>query len=194
MASKPTKTPDPTSLSEPAGPIGRKIEPAIGPGSLRPGAGKIVQRSGNPLYCGAIVGRAFGYMTHPNAKDPKRESTRFAGSFMGITHNGTIKHTQEAYLPSAIERTIKSALDLQEGTGLKSPVSFSIEVWCDPDPRESSSMGFRYTCYDRSPQAENDPLLALAVQSGLIEAPQRALPPAPERPENVDPETGEITS
>jgi hypothetical protein len=179
--------------TDPVGPKGRRIDTNLGPGSLYPGAGRMVQRSGQPLYVGAMTGRAFGYTQHPNSKDPAKTSTRFAGQFIGIKHDGAILNTNEAYLPGAIERTIKAALDLQEGTGMKSPVPFAVEIWCEPDNRASSSMGFRYGCYDRVEQSPTDPLLMLAYESGLIERPtaQIAAPPNDDG-DPVDPETGEI--
>jgi hypothetical protein len=157
---------------------------------LNPGAGKIVQRTQVPLYCGAIFGRCFGYTEHPNKIDANKTSIRFAGQFVGIKADGSTSNTVEAYLPSTVERGLKAALDVQKGTAMSAPVEFSVEVWCEPDPRPQSILGFRYASYDRKPQVENDPLFALGVASGLIEDTRKQLtgPSAGD----VDPETGEV--
>ena len=174
----------------PVGPQGRKIDNNLGPGLLYPGVGRLVQRAGEPIYCGAMMGRCFGYTEHPNSKDPTKTSRRFAGQFIGITHDGRTINTGEAYLPGAIDRTIKAALDISRGH-LPDPIEFAVEVWCEPDDRQSSTMGFRYACYDRKKQDASNPLLALAYESGLMDRPQGQLA-APAREEGVDPETGEV--
>lgn len=176
----------------PATPTGRKLDSSFGPGTLKPGAGKLVQRTQTPAYCGAIFGRAFGYTEHPNAKDPTRTSTRFAGQFIGIRADGTMLNSAEAYLPSSIQNAIRAALDVQRGTSGSGAIEFSVEVWCEPDEegRQATPLGYRYVTYDRKPQVENDPLMALGIASGLIEPSQCQL--APPTPDDVDPETGEV--
>lgn len=180
--------PEPGTVRE--GPVGRRIDTNLGPGLLYPGVGKMVQRSGKPLYVGAMVGRCFGYTEHPNAKDPTKTSRRFAGQFTGIKADGGILNTNEAYLPGAIDRAIKAALDLQAGH-MAAPIEFAVEIWCEPDDRASSSMGFRYGCYDRVKEKPNDPLLMLAYEAGLIDRPQGQIT-APVTEAGVDPETGEV--
>lgn len=173
-----------------AAPQGRRIDTNLGPGLLNPGVGRKVQRSGEPIYCGAMIGRCFGYTEHPNSKDPTKTSRRFAGQFIGICADGHTINTGEAYLPGAIDRTIKAALDISKGH-LPDPVEFAVEVWCEPDDRTSSTMGFRYACFDRKKEDAVNPLLALAFESGLMERPQGQLA-APPPAENVDPETGVV--
>jgi hypothetical protein len=139
-----------------------------------------------------MLGRAFGLTEHPNRKDPKRVSFRFAGQFIGIKYDGRTINTTEAYLPSAIERTVKAALDLQRNTGMASPIEFACEVWCEPDEEgKETPLGYRYVCYDRRPQRDNDPLLALAYETGMIDRPQGRMTDQTVR-DNVDPETGEM--
>ncbi len=180
---------------------GREIVTNVGPGTLRPGVGKLVQRSGKRLYCGAMTGLAFGYTAHPNAKDPKKTSIRFAGQFLAITADQKVLRCNELYVPSAIERTIKSALDIQEGTSLKSPVRFGVEIWCEPDQEggRETSLGYHYGCYDVTPEGGDDPLLSLAFDTGLIErpapalaAPGHAAPHSDQGDGKIDPETGEV--
>lgn len=180
--------------TQPAGPIGRRIDTNLGPGILNPGVGRRVQRSGQPIYVGAMVGRCFGYTEHPNSKDPTKLSRRFAGQFTGIKADGGVLNTNEAYLPGAIDRTIKAALDLYKGM-VPNPVEFAVEIWCEPDDRESSTMGFRYGCYDRVKEKPNDPLLMLAYEAGLIDRPATGLTDQRARPEvDHDEETGEVAS
>lgn len=197
---QPTRTAPPAPLqpdTDPAAPRGRRIETNMGQGLLRPGAYKDVRRTGTPAYCGAMMGRAFGYMTHPNNRDATRTSIRFAGEFLSVLYSGEIRRTTEAYLPSSIERSLKAALDLQQNSGMASPIEFGVEVWCEPDPRETSTMGFRYACYDRRPETPNDPLMAIAYETGMISRPAIAGPrqaaDGAESDGNIDPETGEVS-
>ena len=167
--------------------VGQRIDTQLGAGTLFPGVGKLVQRSGEPRYCGAIVGQAFGYSESPNTRDPSRVSRRFAGDFLGIRQDGSILHTAEAYLPSSVERAVKAALDLRSG-----PISLAVDVWCEPDEQgRQTPLGYRYVCYDRKPRAEADPLMSLAYASGLLERPAPALP-SPDEAVDYDPESGEI--
>lgn len=185
------KKPSDDNTRAPAAPKGERVARAFGPGTLYPGVGRLVQRTAQPIYCGAIFGRAFGYTEHQNARDPKRTSRRFAGQFVAVKHDGAMDKATECYLPSVIESTVRAALDVQRGTQLAAPIEFSVEVWCEP--AEGSPLGYGYACYDRKPQVENDPLLALGYASGLLERPaltdQRTT--ANDRSE-VDPETGEV--
>lgn len=184
---------NPAPPKPPEGPIGRKLENAFGPGTLNPGVGKRVQRSGHPEYCGAIFGRAFGYTTHPNAKDATKLSYRFAGQFIGIDWQGVTKNTAEVYLPSSLQNTIKAALDVARGTSASGAVEFSCEVWCEPDERESSQLGFRYAVYDRMPTTASDPMLALGYASGLLERPASSVLAVASQVGTVNPETGEVS-
>lgn len=186
-ASDDRKAPPPS----PNQPIGRKLENAFGPGTLNPGVGKRVQRSGHPEYCGAIFGRAFGYMSHPNAKDATKLSYRFAGQFIGIDHLGVTKNTAEVYLPSSLQNSVKAGLDARGTSG--GAIDFSAEIWCEPDERESSQLGFRYAVYDRMPATAADPMLALGYASGLLERPASAAIANASQEGAVDPETGEVS-
>jgi hypothetical protein len=174
-------------------PQGRKLAGNIGPGMLRPGAGKQVQRSQQPLLCGTMTGRAFDATDHANSRDANRTSTRFAGEIMAIGHDGQIARGMEWYLPPTVARAVKAALRVNQGH----PVPFSIEVWCEPDAegRPASPLGYSYVSYDRVPTRDNDPLMLLAYEAGILDRPQAALP-APEASlregEELDPETGEI--
>lgn len=179
-------------------PIGRKLIGNIGPGTLRPGAGKEVQRTQVPLRCGTMTGQCFGVTEHPNTRDAKRMSLRFAGRILAVRHDGEILEGAEWYLPPTLGRAIKAALSIRgEGQG---PVPFSVEIWCEPDEagRPASPLGYAYTTYDRTPQSGADPVLMLAIEAGIIEAPTQAIEgpaPAPSLRdgEEIDPETGEIT-
>lgn len=173
------------------GPKGRKISGNIGPGTLYPGAGKIVQRTQTPLACGMMTGHAFDVAEHPNSKDPSRVSSRFVGEVMAVTHKGEILRGMEWYLPPTPTRAIKAALRMSEGH----PVPFAFEIWCEPDEpgRPASPLGYSYVSYDRVPARDNDPLMALAYEAGILERPAGPALAAPETlPDDVDPETGEI--
>ena len=70
-------------------------------------------------------------------------------------------------------------------------------MWCEPDAegRPPSPLGYSYVSYDRTRQRENDPLLALAYEAGILERPSLALPePDARSGEAIDPETGEVMS
>jgi hypothetical protein len=182
----------PRAIGPAEAPRGRRLSGNLGPGTLNPGAGKRVQRTGEPLYCGTITGRIFGVTEHPNTRDPKRISRRFAGQFILVRHDGSVVQGAECYLTGTVERAVKAALDLRDGHG--EPVPVSIEVWCEPDEegRNPSPLGYSYVSYDRTSQRANDPLLALAYESGILERPAQGALPSPELPDDVDPETGEI--
>jgi hypothetical protein len=177
--------------SPPAGPRGRKLVGNIGPGTLRPGAGKQVQRTQEPLFCGTMLGRAFDVSEHPNTKDAKRISLRFAGEVIATDYRGKVMRGAEWYMPTTPGRAIKAALKVSGGL----PVPFALEIWCEPDEagRPASPLGYSYVSYDRIPARDNDPLMALAYETGILERPSTALPaPVEDLPDDVDPETGEI--
>lgn len=182
-------------LRQSAGPVGDRLIGNLGPGTLRPGAGKLVQRSGEPLYCGSIAGVAVGYLRHPNSKDKNRESTRFQADVIGTTYDGKIVTAAECYLPGTTERALAAALDQKAG-----PVQFAFEIWCEPDPegRPASPLGYSYVAYNRRQRGDTDPVLALAYAAGILERPAPQLPPPDGEPEEaaqyVDPETGEVTA
>ena len=187
------KHPQPQVTNQPA-PVGQRLESNLGPGTLYPGVGKIVQRTGLPQRAGTITALVFGYEQHPNSKNPGRMSVRFAGQFMLVDHGGRVITGAECYLPPSLTRAVRAALDMRGSGG--QPVPVSVEVWCEPDPegRPASPVGYQWITYDRAPRGEDDPLLMLAYASGVIERPAVALPaPGPDLPEDVDPETGEIT-
>ena len=177
-------------------PKGDRLAGYAGPGTLRPGVGQLVQRSGQPQYCGAMAGIAMAVTKSPNPRDPSRTSTRFIGDCLAIPHNGQVLQVGEFFLPGTVTRQIEASLALS-GAG----VPFSVEIWCEPDPegRPRSPLGYSYVTYNRRARTPNDPVLALAYESGLIEQPAGdggALLPgmngAEEHPDDVDPETGEI--
>lgn len=176
------------------GPKGRRLAGNLGPGTLFPGVGRLVQRTGQPQFCGTMTGRVFGFTEHPNTKDAKRISTRFAGQFMLTDHKGEVLQGVECYLPSTLERGLKAAVKLR-GDGAGEPVPFAGELWCMPDEegRPASPLGYSYVFYDRAPQGDNNPLLALAYAAGILERPVPALgAPSEPVPDDVDPETGEV--
>jgi len=196
-----TTTP-PTHLqgraSADAGPTGRRLSGNLGPGMLHPGAGKLVQRSGKPVRCGTLTGMVLGKLAHPNAKDPTRESVRFLGQFIAVKSDGTVLQGAECYLTGTVQRAVAAAVDMGQV-----PVPLSIEVWCEPDEdgRAASPLGYSYSSYDRMPLRAADPLLALAMETGVIERPagldmlaggQAQIARAEAEGETVDVETGEI--
>lgn len=172
---------------------GRRLDTNLGPGTLKRLAGNEARRTDRPVYCGAIAGRCFGYVEHPNSKNASVTSVRFVGEFIGIKSDGTVLNTAEVYLPGSLTRTVKAALDIAKGH-IPDPVPFSVEIWAEPDTRETSTIGFRYVCYDVAPQRGEAPLLSLAYESGLIERPSAALTDQRIKDDggDVDPETGEI--
>jgi hypothetical protein len=203
MSTTKVKSADPkTPESAPPAPVkgapkGRRLTGNLGPGRLYPGAGRLVQQTQQPVRCGTISGEVFGYVEHPNSRDAKRISTRFAGRFVATTADGKLIQSYETYLPGNIERALKAALDLQRGTGNSKPIPLAIEVHCEPDEpgRPASPLGYAYVTYDRSAQPAGDPLLELAYQDGVIERPKETpqlLTTASAGIEHYDPETGEV--
>ena len=186
--------PGPTVRAVPAdakAPQGRKLAGNIGPGTLRPGVGKQVQRTGQPLPCGMMTGQAFDCVEHPNSRDATRQSMRFVGECIAIDHTGKMLRGAEWYFPPTVGRAVKAALRVNGGH----PVPFAIEVWCEPDAegRPPSPLGYSYVAYDRIPARDNDPILALAYEAGILERPAREALPVPDAVgEEIDPETGEI--
>jgi len=185
---------------EGGGPIGRRLAGNLGPGILFPGVGKMVQRTQQPYYCGVITGLVFGYVEHPNSKDPKRTSTRFAGQFLLVNWRGQVIQGYECYLPGTVERAVKAALKIRGDAGGE-PIKVSIEVWCEPDDpsRSGSPLGYSYITYDRAAQRDADPLLAMAYETGILDRPvgsevgrQAMLTAATAGAGAYDPETGEV--
>jgi hypothetical protein len=178
-------------------PQGTKITGNLGCATLYPGAGKLVQKTSEPIYCGTMSGVVYGFVKHPNSKDQNRESTRFSGNFALVTHLGRLIEGHECYLPGSIARPIEAALKLRGNDG-GSPIPLSIEVWCEPDEagRPASPLGYSYVCYDRQKKKANDPVLELMYESGILERPEAA--PAqiegPATPDEgtYDPETVEV--
>jgi hypothetical protein len=187
-----SETKNGASGAPPRTPTGDKLAGFLGPGLLYPGVGKLVQRSGQRIYCGQMFGAAFGAIEHPNSKDAKRTSTRFQGDFYAVDHNDAVTRGAECYLPSKIERACSAALKRNQGD----PVSFAVEVWCEPDAegQAGSPLGYSYGVYDRRKKAENDPVLELAYAAGILVRPsaQLAAPEPEPAGEIIDPETGEI--
>jgi hypothetical protein len=182
------------------GPRGSRIDGYAGPGRLRPGIGRIVQRSATPQYCGTMTGVAHAVTKHPNSIDATKTSTRFTGDCIAVQYDGAVTQVGEFYLPSTLERIVEAAIGVGGGG-----VEFSVEVWCEPDDRPKNTMGFRYIAYNRRPRPADDAVLRLAYATGMLEPPppQAALP-SPEATQiaeelgddadaSVDPETGEVT-
>lgn len=111
---------------------------------LRPGAGLIVQQTGQPQYCGSVVFRIVGYDETPHNIDPTKISRRFAGEFLGITHEGKEIGAVSGYLPYPIDGAIKRVIDRGR------IAEFAGDVWCEP--REGAPLGYRFTIYDRRPR------------------------------------------
>lgn len=181
------KAAGPTAANASAAPLGRKLVGNLGPGTLFPGVGKLVQRSGEPQRCGTMAGRAFDVTEAPNSRDPSRVSTRFVGEVVAVDHNGTVQRGGEWYLPPTATRGLKA--QLRHG----GPVLFAFEIWCCPDEdgRPASPLGYSYVTYDRAPASDNDPVLALAYAAGILERPMLTIE-AEEGAEDYDPETGEV--
>ena len=176
----------PTSSGNPtAAPIGRRLAANLSPAMLRPGAGREVQRTGEPVFCGRIWGRVFACSEHPNARDKTRVSRRFAGSFGFTNAKGEQSQATECYLPGTLERGLKAALDISH-----QPVSFAVEIWCEPDaPERASPLGYSYGVYNRLTRDEEVDEVAYAA--GILPRPEP--PPALIGRETVDAETGEVT-
>src|SRR6516165_9942251 len=82
-----------------AAPIGRRLAANLSPAMLRPGAGREVQRTGEPVFCGRVWGRVFGYTEHPTARDKTGISRRFAGSVPFSNAKGEQSQATECYPP-----------------------------------------------------------------------------------------------
>jgi hypothetical protein len=180
----------PRAVAPAAAPQGRKLAGNVGPGTLYPGAGKLVQRTGTPLRCGTIAGTASDFTEAPNTRDPSRMSTRFVGEAIVVDYAGTVMRAAEWYLPPTATRGLKAQLKHSAGS-----VMFAFEIWCEPDMegRPPSPLGYAYVSYDRQPARDNDPLMALAYEAGILERPASALSaPDADPTEEFDPETGEI--
>lgn len=174
---------------------GTRVETNLGVGLLRPGVGRLVQRGGGSQKCGTMVGQCYGYVEHPNRKDPKRMSYRFAGDFFLVTHDGQTLRGSECYLPSSIERSAKAVLDLagKENSQIAPVFPFAVDVWCEE--ADGTPLNYRYVAMDIRPRDEsNDTTLQLAYASGAIERPLPALAndEVPAVGSDVDPETGEV--
>lgn len=166
-----------------ADPKGTRIDGYFGPGLLRPGVGKLVQRSGEPQFCGSMTWRVVAYDEGPHKIDPNKISRRYTGEFLGITFEGKKIFASEGYLPSSIDRAAKAMIDRGEIVG------FAGDLWCEP--AEATPLGYAFRPYDRSPRGAADPLMQLAIAAGIVEQP--ALPaPALRGREEIDPETGEV--
>jgi hypothetical protein len=177
---------------------------------LRPNVGKMVQRTGQPHYCGLMSGRILGYEEHPNSIDPMRLSTCFTGEFLLFDAAGKMISGNMCYLPATIERSLKAyrIADKEAYRPAKGAQpnqtyhkvrfdeipSFAVEVWCEPDEdgRPKSPLGYAYVTYNRVPAAANNPVLILAQAAGFIEGPTPQSLPAPESTGIYNPETGEI--
>jgi hypothetical protein len=159
---------------------------------LFPGAGKIVQRTDKSIYCGTMTGRAFDATEHPSKMDAAKLSVRFAGEVLAVTHDGEMLRGAEWYLPGTVARGVRAALRVSQGQS----VAFSVEIWCEPDDpaRAKSALGYSYAAYDRIPTRQDDPLMTLAYEAGILERPAPALTHEGTEPdaETIDPETGEV--
>jgi len=184
------------AMAQKGGPKGDRLAGYAGPGTLRPGVGQLVQRSGQPQYCGAMAGIAMAVIKSPNPRDPSRTSTRFIGDCMAIRQNGQVLTVGEFFLPGTPTRIIEASL-AHSGEG----VPFCFDIWCEPDPegRPRSPLGYSFVTYNRRARAPNDPVLALAYESGLIEPPAGdggtlllGANGARAHPDDVDPATGEV--
>lgn len=184
------------ALARQGGPKGERLAGYAGPGTLCPGVGKKVQRTGQPQYCGAMAGIAMAVTKSPNPRDPSRMSTRFVGDCIAITYDGQTLQVTEFFLPGTATRALEAALGLS-GEGVR----FSFEIWCEPDGegRPPSPLGYSYVTYNRRTRPANDPVLALAYETGLIEPPAGdgdtlllAANEAQVNADDVDPETGEV--
>jgi hypothetical protein len=108
-------------------------------------------------------------------------------------HAGTVINGHECYFPGTVERALRAALGLNPHG---EPIPVAIEVWCEPDAagRPPSPLGYSYVTYDRAAVRDNDPLLSLAYEAGILERPSLAIAaPESDADETIDPETGEIT-
>lgn len=169
----------------PTDPKGVRIDGYFGPGLLRPGVGKLVQRSGEPQFCGSLAWNVTGYEEGPHKIDASKISRRYTGEFWGRTYEGKEIRATEGYLPSSVDRATKALIDRGQIVG------FAGDLWCEP--AEKTPLGYAFRPYDRTPRGAADPLMALAVAAGLIEPPALpAIQAAPTGREEVDPETGEV--
>lgn len=182
-------------------PQGTKLEGPGGPGHLYPGAGIASRKSGEPIFCGEIAGLVYGYVDHPNQRDPSKTSTRFQGDFLfKSAKDGSVTMRKECYLPGVVGNALRAALSLQQNTLNAGAIKVAIEVWAEPDeftrPTRPTATGYVYACYDRQPTAaQASPLLMLAAEAGFVDMPALAAPQlAGPSGEYVDPETGEVTA
>jgi hypothetical protein len=184
------------ATAQKGGPKGDRLAGYAGPGTLRPGVGKLVQRTGQPQYCGAMAGLALAVEKSPNPRDPSRTSTRFIGDFIAIGYDGQVQQVAAVFLPSTLSRMLEAGI-AHSGVG----VQFSVEFWCEPDPKDRppSPLGYSYVAYNRRERAANDPVLALAAATGLIEPSAGdagtlllGANEAQAHGDDVDPETGEV--
>ena len=97
-------------MAQKGGPKGDRLAGYAGPGTLRPGVGQLVQRSGQPQHCGAMAGIAMAATKSPNRRDPSRTSTRFIGDCIAILHNGQVLQVGEFFLPGTLTRIIEASL------------------------------------------------------------------------------------
>src|SRR6516162_6759565 len=94
-------------MAQKGGPKGDRLAGYAGPNTLRPGVGQLVQRSGQPQYCGAMAGIAMAVSKSPSPRDPSRTSTRFIGDCLAIPHNGQMLQVGEFFHPPRLTRMIE---------------------------------------------------------------------------------------
>ena len=185
------------SSSERLAPSGARIGRPGGPGNLFPGAGKLSVKTDKLVFCGEIVGFVHGMHQHPNNKDNTKTSTRFLGRFIlkpAPEAGQAQRECLECYLPGVVERALIS----QISRSIEPNIPIAVEVWAEPDAiggRETAT-GYQYAVYNRMAARADDPLWALAAETGIGDIPALAAPRAAPAlsHEHVDPETGEVTT
>lgn len=170
--------------------IGQRLAANFGPGRLNPMARVEAIKSGEPVFCGSIIGRVAGFREHPNSRDAAKISTVFIGDFIAIDAVGNQLRAVECYLPSMVERSVKTMVR-PDGSG--DTVDFAHDIWAEPDEHtgRTTAQGFMYQVYDRQ-RRQHDPVEAMAAAAGIINRQVIALPSDSGGGARVDPETGEV--
>ena len=168
---------------------GKKIVKYAGPGTLRPGAGKLAIKTEKAVHCGSMIGRAFGVRASANRLDPSKTTTTFFGQFLCVAHDGKEIRPAELYVPSIVEGSMAASLRDNSGIG---EVTFAYDIWCEPDEvsGRKTALGYQYAVHDLIAPLATDPLKELAYQAGVFQRPDVAL--AAPSAVQIDPETGEI--
>lgn len=190
-----------TGDSDNTGPLGQKMAVNLSPRRLLGEMNdevknRVAYHPGIQELCGKMWGIITHGVSHPNGKDPTKDSIRWTGEIAFEDKLGQLGETSSAYLPNTVEKDLKAqgVPIIREGAGEKPPffeASFSVEFWIAGVERKVWEIGYTYECWNRMGRRRNINRLA----------PPEVRAKLPAEPESarqllgyeVDNETGEVT-